>query len=153
MPIKALRDYLDRNGVKYVTIRHSPAYTSQEIAASAHVKGQNLAKTVIVKIDESMTMAVLPARYRVDIDSLREAASVRAVALATETEFVEMFPACEAGAMPPFGNLYDMKVYVDTTLTQDRVIAFNAGSHSELIQLEYADFRRLVEPVVLSFSR
>ncbi len=152
MPVKKLKDFLDGKSVKYVAIKHSPAYTAQEIAASAHVKGQNLAKTVMVKLDGAMAMAVLPAKYKVDLVKLSQGCG-SAVELATEKEFVEMFPACEAGAMPPFGNLYDMQVFVDTSLTTDQLIAFNAGSHSELIQLSYVDFDRLVQPKVVDFSK
>jgi Ala-tRNA(Pro) deacylase len=63
-----------------------------------------------------------------------------------------MPPGCETGAMPPFGNLYGLPVYVDQTLTRDEEIDFNAGSHTELLQLAYADFERLVKPQVTSFG-
>ena len=152
MPVTRLKEYLDRNKVKYVSIRHSTAYTSQEIAASAHVKGRNLAKSVVVKLDGRMALAVLPAKFQIDLARLREAAGAGDVALAEEGEFTEKFPACETGAMPPFGNLYDLAVYVDETLTRDEEIAFNACSHTELIQIAYADFERLVKPQLAKFS-
>jgi Ala-tRNA(Pro) deacylase len=152
MPVTRLKEYLDRNKVKYVSIRHSTAYTSQEIAASAHVKGRNLAKSVVVKLDGRMALAVLPAKFQIDLARLREAAGAGDVALAEEAEFTEKFPACETGAMPPFGNLYDLAVYVDETLTRDEEIAFNACSHTELIQIAYADFERLVKPQLAKFS-
>ncbi len=153
MPIKQLKDFLDKNSVKYVSVCHSPAYTAQEIAASAHIKGKNLAKTVMVKIDDKMVMAVLPANYQVDLKRLKKAAGGSSVELAKEEDFIEMFPDCEVGAMPPFGNLYDMKVYVDTTLTEDEEIAFNAGSHSELFKMSYEEFEKLVKPYISEFSR
>jgi Ala-tRNA(Pro) deacylase len=152
MLAQKLKDYLDRHQVKYVTIKHSPAYTAQEIAAAAHVPGKDLAKTVIVKVDGKMAMAVLPASYKVDVAQLREALGAREVELATEAEFKNRFPGCEVGAMPPFGNLYDMNVFVAASLAEDEEIAFNAGTHTELVRMAYPDFVRLVEPAVLQFS-
>ncbi len=152
MPVQRLKQYLDDSDVKYVTIRHSPAYTAQEVAASAHVPGRELAKTVIVNVDDEMAMAVLPASHHVDMERLRKVTGASRVTLASEDEFKDLFPACEVGAMPPFGNLYDMKVFADASLAEDEVIAFAAGSHSELIRVPYADFVRLVEPVTVSFA-
>lgn len=152
MPIKALKEFLDSSKVKYVTIQHSPAYTAQEIAASAHVPGKELAKTVMVKLDGRMAMAVLPASYKVDFSLLKSVSGAKKVALAEESEFQAMFPNCEVGAMPPFGNLYGFDVYVAESLAEDKEIAFNAGSHTELIRLDYADFERLVKPKVVKFS-
>jgi len=146
MPAARLREYLDANGVKYVTIRHSLAYTAQEVAASAHVRGKDMAKTVIVKLDGQLAMAVVPASQRVDLARLRDAAGVKTAELATEQEFRDAFPECEVGAMPPFGNLYAMHVFVEQKLAADQEIAFNAGSHTELIRLSYADFERLAKP-------
>ena len=152
MPVKRLKEFLDRQGVKYITISHSPAYTAQEIAATAHIRGKELAKTVMVKIDGTMAMAVLPASSRVDLDSLREVSEAKTLELATEEEFKGMFPECDVGAMPPFGNLYGMEVFVEESLAEDEEIAFNAGTHTELIRLSYSDFERLVEPKVVPFS-
>ena len=152
MPVKKLKDHLDSHHVKYVTMKHSSEYTAQEIAASAHIPGKELAKTVMVKVDGAIAMAVLPASYKVDFDLLKEAAGADAVELAGEEEFEGMFPDCEIGAMPPFGNLYGMAVFVADSLADDEEIAFNAGSHRELIKLAYKDFERLVEPKVVHFS-
>jgi Ala-tRNA(Pro) deacylase len=152
MPVKKLKEYLDSHKVKYITISHSPVYTAQQIAASAHIPGKELAKTVMVKIDGRMAMAVLPASYRVDFDLLKEAAGASSVELASEDEFKDLFSDCEIGAMPPFGNLYGMDVFVAASLAEDADIAFNAGSHSELVQLSYKDFERLVEPKIVKFS-
>ncbi|MDX8339487.1 YbaK/EbsC family protein [Draconibacterium sp. IB214405] len=152
MPVKKLKAFLDENQVKYVVIRHSSAYTSQEIAAKSHVSGKEFAKTVIVKVDGKMAMAVLPASYQVDFDLLKEIFGSSHVDLAKEAEFQRFFPDCEIGAMPPFGNLYDMEVFVAETLAEDEEIAFNAGSHTEMIKMNYADFERLVEPRVFKFS-
>jgi Ala-tRNA(Pro) deacylase len=152
MPARKLKEFLDSNAVKYVTISHSPAYTAQEIAASAHVSGYDLAKTVMVKIDGKMAMAVLPGAYKVDMKHLREVTGAESVELAGEKEFEDMFPGCDTGAMPPFGNLYDMDVFVSPSLAEDEVIAFNAGSHTELVQMAYEDFDRLVQPKVIALS-
>jgi len=152
MPVRKLKEFLDENGVKYVTVKHSVAYTAQEIAARAHVRGQNLAKTVMVKLDDKMAMVVLPATYKVDMDLLKGAAGSNEIELASEREFKGQFPDCELGAMPPFGNLYGFDVYVAETLAEDDEIAFNAGSHTELIKLPYQDFERLVDPKIVRIS-
>ncbi len=152
MPLSKVREFLDLNEVEYVVISHSKAYTAQGIAAISHIPGKELAKTVIVKLDGALAMAVLPASYQVDLQALKKAVGVREAELATEREFKQAFLDCQTGAMPPFGNLYGIPVYVDETLAEDREIAFNAGSHYELIKMAYSDFERLVQPEVLSFS-
>jgi len=152
MPAQRLKEFLDGQNVKYVSIAHSTAYTAQEIAASARIHGKELAKTVIVKIDDKMAMAVLPASYKVDFVFLKGAARANKVVLTSEQEFRGMFPDCNVGAMPPFGNLYEMDVYVEESLTEDEEIVFSAGSHAELIRLAYKDFERLVKPIVAVFA-
>ncbi|HUT12722.1 MAG TPA: YbaK/EbsC family protein [Thermoguttaceae bacterium] len=152
MPVKRLKKFLDEHGIKYMSISHSPAFTAQEIAASAHIPGREVAKTVIVKIDGKMAMLVLPASDRVVLDFVREATDAEHVELAGESEFRDLFPECEIGAMPPFGNLYGMEVFVSEGLTKDEQIAFNAGSHTELIRLAFYDFERLVKPTVVRLS-
>jgi len=152
MPTQKLQDYLDQHDIQYVTISHSPAYTAQHIAALAHVPGNELAKTVIVKIDDKFAMAVLPASLRIDLRHLQEAIGADEVTLSSETEFKELFPDCEVGAMPPFGNLYDMGVYVAEQLTEDDEIAFNSGTHSELVKMSYHDFANLVTPQVVALT-
>jgi len=153
MPVQKLKRFLDDNGIKYVTIQHSAAYTAQETAAYTHIPGKEMAKTVMIKVDGRMAMAVVPASHRVDFDRLRDVMGATTVELAGEEEFKGFFPACDVGAMPPFGNLYDMAVYVSETLSEDVEIAFAAGSHSELIRLAYADYERLVRPTIVGFSR
>ncbi len=152
MPVKKLKNFLDNENVKYVTIRHSRAYTVQRTAEYAHISGKDLAKTVMVKIDGEMAMAVLPAPEHVDLNLLKGAARAHTVELAREQEFKDLFPQCEIGAMPPFGNIYGMDVYVEEALTKDEMIAFKAGSHEELIELAYKDFERLVEPNIVRLS-
>ncbi|MCI0531540.1 MAG: YbaK/EbsC family protein [candidate division Zixibacteria bacterium] len=152
MPVKKLKEFLDGHNVKYVVISHSRAVTAQEVAASAHISGKEMAKTVMVKLDGKMAMAVLPASGRVNLDLLREASGAKETDLAAELEFRELFHECEPGAMPPFGNLYGMPVYVSESLTKNEEIAFNAGSHTELIKLSYKDFERLVKPKTAKLS-
>ena len=153
MPLKKLKDFLDENEVKYTTVSHSKAYTAQQVANSAHVEGKDMAKTVMINIDGKMAMAVLPASLRVDLDGLARATGSSDSRLATEDEFAGLFPGCELGAMPPFGNLFGMKVFVSNSLAEDDEICFNAGTHTELLRLAYKDFERLVQPTVISFSK
>lgn len=148
MPVKNLKEFLDKQKVKYVSMTHSPAFTSQEIAAAAHVSGRQLAKTVIVKSNGKLAMVVIPANDQVNFAKLKEVTGGQ-VDLAAESEFKDKFAGCEVGAMPPFGNLYDMPVYISGLLGKEDNILFNAGSHSELMQLAYRDFERLVKPKVL----
>lgn len=153
MPARKLKEFLDSEGVKYVAITHSPAFTAPEIAASAHIPGKQLAKTVMVKLDGKMAMAVLPANSGVDFGALAALAGARQAELAGERDFADLFPECEVGAMPPFGNLYGLRVFAEQALAEDEQIAFNAGSHKELIKLAYADFERLVQPKVAPFAK
>ena len=152
MALQVLKEFLDKENVKYVSIKHSSAYTAQEIAASAHVPGKELAKTVMIKINGKMAMAVLPASYKIDINLLKEITGTEDVRLAGESEFKDKFPDCEVGAMPPFGNLYSMDVFASQNLEDDEEIAFNACSHTELIKLSYKDFKRLVNPKIIEFA-
>jgi Ala-tRNA(Pro) deacylase len=145
--------FLDGNHVSYSTLQHPIAFTAQGVAAATHVHGRELAKTVVIRVDGRFVLAVLPAPARVDLKRFREMAGADLVSLATEAEFQGLFPGCEPGAMPPFGNLYGLPVYVDEKLTKDRQIVFNAGTHSEAVKMEYADFERLVQPKVAVFTR
>jgi Ala-tRNA(Pro) deacylase len=146
MPVAKLREFLDANGVKYVSISHSKAFTAMEVAESAHVQGKDMAKTVMVNMDGKPAMAVLPATQKVDLELLRKGTGAAAVELAQEQDFRGDFPGCEVGAMPPFGNLYGMDVFVEPRLAADQEIAFNAGSHTELIRMTYRDYEKLVKP-------
>jgi len=141
-----LKTYLNNQGVKYITINHSKAYTAMEVAQSAHVKGKEMAKSVVLKVDGKLAMAVLPATQKVHVERVKKATGARNVEIAHEQEFQGYFPGCELGAMPPFGNLYGMDVYVDPHLAEDEEIAFNAGSHTELMWVHYRDFERLTHP-------
>ncbi len=152
MPGQKVKEFLEENQVKYVSISHSTAYTAQEVAASAHIPGKEMAKTVMIKNDGKMAMAVLPANFKIDFDKLKKITGSQNVELASEEEFKYMFPDCEIGAMPPFGNLYDMPVFVAESLAEDDEIDFNAGTHRELIKIKYKDFEKLVKPKAGKFS-
>jgi Ala-tRNA(Pro) deacylase len=146
MPVKKLKEFLDQHHIKYISMTHSPAFTSQEIAAAAHISGKQLAKTVIVKIGNDFAMVVVPGNNQINFARLRQSVGIEQIDLAAETDFKLKFPGCEVGAMPPFGNLFDMTVYAANSLSKQEHILFNAGSHSELIQLSFHDFERLVKP-------
>lgn len=152
MPTKIIKEFLDQNNIKYVSIKHSKAYTAQEIAATAHIDGKKIAKTVVIKVDGHLAFAVLPATYKVDFDLIKEAIGSKDIRLATEQEFKDKCPGCEVGAMPPMGNLFNIDTYVAASLVEDEEIAFNAGNHTELIRMNYTDFERLVNPKILRFS-
>lgn len=153
MPNSKLVEYLDQNDVRYVTQRHSKAFTAQEVAAAAHVPGRELAKPVMVKLDGRLSMAVLPASHQVQLERLARETGASQAELAEEKEFEGVFPETELGAMPPFGNLYGVPVFVDPSLEEDEEIAFSAGTHSEVVRMSYEDYRRLVGPQVKRFGR
>ncbi|RDH82532.1 MAG: deacylase [endosymbiont of Galathealinum brachiosum] len=146
MPSQLLKEFLDENDIKYVSIMHSMAFTAVEVAKSAHIPSRELAKTVILNVDDELVMAVVPANYKVDLDILRQTLDTKKIQLAKESEFTPHFKDCEVGAMPPFGCLYDMDVYIAESLSEDDTIAFNAGSHLEAIQMNYKDYENLVKP-------
>ena len=152
MPLTKLREFLDSHDIKYMVISHSVAYTAQGIAALLHLSGKKLAKTVIVKIDGVLAMAVVPASQHVDLDLLRAKTGAKVVEVATEQEFKNAFPDCETGAMPPFGNLYDIPVYADASLAQHEEITFNAGTHRELVRMAWRDMARLVDPEITNLT-
>ena len=152
MPVKRLKAFLDKEGVHYASVTHPTVYTAQQTAEAAHIPGRLMAKTVMVKLDGRMAMAVVPAASRVNLEMLAKAGGASQAVLASEAEFEALFPDIEIGAMPPFGNLYKLPVYISEEFAQHRQIAFNAGTHSEVLEMNYADFERLVKPTILRFS-
>lgn len=150
--LQRLQRYLDDHHVDHRVHEHPAAYTAQEIAALEHVAGRNLAKVVMALAGTELVMLVLPAPARVDLGRLAGELGESEVRLAHEEEFTPAFPDCDAGAMPPFGNLYGVPVYVDRALAEDQAIVFQAGTHRHTIQLAFADFRRLVRPRLVSVS-
>ncbi len=147
-----LKDFLDCNKIRYNTISHPIAYSAQMVAHSAHIPGREMAKTIIVKVNGKMTMIVTTANEKVNMAMLKNIFSTNDVELAKESEFMNKFPDCELGAMPPFGNLYDMDEVISVELSKDKDIVFNAGTHTELIKMMYKDFERLVNPKILDFK-
>lgn len=148
-----LKEFLDGHRVRYEVLGHQEAYTAPEVAHALHVSGKMLAKVVIVRADERFVMTVLPSHWRIDFDRLKAALGAHAVRLATEDEFKGLFPDCEIGTMPPFGNLYNIPVYVDRSLTEDEEIVFQAGTHFGAVKLRYQDFTNLVRPTVAAFHQ
>jgi len=149
MPVLGkLRAFLDENKVQYEMLTHAEAFTAQQVAEAQHVPGRELAKVVIVRSGSEFAMIVLAAPHRLDLERARQAMKKADLVLATEREFADLFPQCQAGAMPPFGNLYGLPVWVDESLAADEKIVFNAGTHTDTVRLRYADFDRLVKPSV-----
>ena len=149
--IPRLRELLDRHGARYQVLEHSPAYTAQETAHSMHLPGREIAKVVVIRHGGALSLAVLPAQSRVDLERLGAALHDQVV-LAPEAEIAAAFPDCEMGAMPPFGSLYGLKTYLDESMTHDRHVAFNAGTHVEAIRMPLEDYRRVAAPIVLWFA-
>jgi Ala-tRNA(Pro) deacylase len=146
-------DYLKRNGVAYEIIEHNPAFSAHEVTVASHVQDKDLAKTLVIHIDDKYCMVVMPANHRLDKNMLGEIVKAKHVHLAQEDNLKSLFPDCELGAMPPFGNLYALPVYIDKELTKDNEIIFNACSHIKSIRLKMNDYMRLVKPVIAEFSR
>lgn len=151
--VKSLKKFLDERKVKYESKKHKEVYTAQEIAAVTHTPGDSMAKVVVAKAKEGFFLAVLPASARIDLKKLKSAVgSTGAIQIATEKEFKSLFPDCEVGAMPPFGSLYNLPVVADKALTEDEVIAFNAGTHTDILRMRFADFKTLEKPKVAPFA-
>ena len=144
--VERLRRILEEQKVPYEVAAHPERYTTQEVAATAHVSGRAMAKVVMVKTGGVFAMTVLPAACRVSVQRVRDLLGDPGATIATESEFRGLFPDCEAGAMPPFGNLYDIPVYADDDLATRERITFEAGNHHEVVTMKYADFERLVQP-------
>ena len=150
-----LEAFLRENKVPYQLHHHPLAYTAQEVAASEHVSGKMMAKVVLVFArngQERMVMVVLPAPLHVDVEKAAQALGAKSARLARESEFAAAFPDCEVGAMPPFGNFYDVPVFVEEALTKQDHIIFRAGTHTDTIALKYSDFERLAKPKVVEVS-
>jgi Ala-tRNA(Pro) deacylase len=147
-----LEQYLRENGVPFETMAHKQAFTMPEVAAALHVPGGQVAKVVVVKADGEMVMLVIPASHRLDLAKVRALLDAKKVNLAKEEEFTDLFPDCETGAMPPFGNLYNLPVYVDQALEKEKSIVFRVGTHRHTMQVAYADFARLAQPTVSEFA-
>ncbi|CAN5348161.1 YbaK/EbsC family protein [soil metagenome] len=145
-------EFLDGNKVKYVIVKHSPAFAAQDVAASAHVPARTFAKTIAVKLHGQLALAVVPATRQVDIGLLRMASGAKQVEIADASELPKRFEGCQLGTMPPFGNLFGMDTYVEATLAKRAFIAFNAGSHTDVVILRFSDYQRLAHPKLARIS-
>jgi Ala-tRNA(Pro) deacylase len=149
---QSLEKHLREEGVPFETITHSVAYTAQEVAAAQHTPGRKLAKVVLVDADGELVMLVLPASYRIDFPKVKDLLQAKKVRLAKEEEFAGTFTDCEVGAMPPFGNLYGLPVYVDSSLAEAREMVFKVGGHTTSMRMSFDDYKRLVDPKIVGFS-
>ncbi len=145
MPNERLRAYLERAGVDYQLDEHSKAYTAQEVAATEHVTGWRVAKTVMLDADDELVMVVAPAAAEVDLEKAASVLGMSEVRLASESQFADAFPDCEVGAEPPFGNLYGIRTLIDQRLTQEPHVIFRAGNHMETVRLSTDDYLGLVD--------
>jgi Ala-tRNA(Pro) deacylase len=152
MSATKLKQFLDSHQIKYVTVIHSPAYTAREIAAAVHIPGKEMAKAVMVRADGKLLMTVLPSTHALSLALLGEVNAAHKLELAEEASFADIFSDCEVGAMPPFGNLYDLEVYAADLLSANEYITFNAGTHAQVIRLRYEDYLALVKPRVVKLT-
>lgn len=152
MPAEKLKKLLDDSHIKYISINHSPAYTARETAASTFVPRSEFAKTIIVELDGEKVMAVVPASRHVDVQALIQLDEAESGRLATEEEFKNSFADCEVGAMPPFGRLYDMRVFMDEMVSEVDDLCFNAGTHAQIFRMDCEDYVALEKPVIGHFA-
>ena len=147
-----IQNYLERNQIPFEVLEHPRAFTAAETAHAAHLSGKKLSKTVVVRLEGQMAMVVLHAHEMVDLERLKESLGVKNVELVSEREFEDRFPDCEAGAMPPFGDLFRMPVIVSESVASDEYFTFNAGNHTELITIPFLSFKKLVQPIIGTFT-
>lgn len=152
MAHERLERYLRENGLAFEVHHHPEAFTAQEVAAVEHVSGKKLAKVVMLWVDDELAMTVLPAHYMVDLDEVKGVTGAKEVRLAEEEDFADVFPDCDTGSMPPFGNLYDVPVYADGALTDLDEFFFEAGTHTDTIKMRYSDYESLVKPTIGDFG-
>lgn len=145
--------YLDNHGIRYAHTTHSLAYTAKEVAAAEHVPAHRMSKTVICHDKSGYAMVVVPADSYVDLEQLRTAIGVPMLCITEESDLYSLFPESELGAMPPLGPLFNLRVYLDRGVANQEFIAFNAGTHRDVVHMRVADFKHLVRPVVGDFCR
>jgi Ala-tRNA(Pro) deacylase len=147
MPIlRKLKETLDEANISYEVYHHALAYTAQEVATAQHLSGKEMAKVVMLNVDGNLVMGVIAANQKINLNTVKSSLGAKEARLASEDEFSSRFPECEIGAMPPFGNLFGLPVFVDPALEKDEYIYFNAGNHVQTVRLKYQDFARLVKP-------
>jgi Ala-tRNA(Pro) deacylase len=149
---KQVEEYLSTKSIGYRWVTHQPSYTARETASCAHIPSRQFAKTVVVRLNGKMALTVMSADEKLSLRRLKDTAGVHDVRLVSEAELEQRFPGCERGAMPPLGSLYGLPVFVSTTIAEDDEIAFNAGSHTEIVQLSYRDFQKLERPRIGDFA-
>jgi len=149
---KNLLEMLKKEKVKYEHVAHPEVYTTQEVAAVEHERGRHVVKTVVVKADGKLVLAAVPSAMKVDVKALGKLLGAKQVEVAQEHEFANMFPDCEVGAMPPFGNLYGLPLWLDARLTACKEVVFNAGTHTDTVKMSFKDFERLASPEVGEFG-
>lgn len=151
--LQSCLNYLDAHGIRYAHTMHSPAYTAEEVAAAEHIPAHRMAKTVVFRGSDGYVMVVVPADSYVDSEQLRIATGVPAIRKAEESELYLLFQHAELGAMPPLGTLFGLPVYLDHEVADQEFIAFNAGTHRDVIHMRVSDFQDLVRPVVGDFCQ
>lgn len=147
-----LQRYLNNNGIPYQIIEHDPAFSAHGVSVATHVAEKEIAKTVILQIDGKFWMTVLRGDYKINLHMIKQAFAAHHVHLAHEEDLNTLFPDCQLGTMPPFGNLYGVPVLVDQALADDDQISFNACCYTKVVKIKYEDFRRLVNPLVGQYA-
>ncbi|MEX0884843.1 MAG: YbaK/EbsC family protein [Phycisphaeraceae bacterium] len=146
-----LLPYLDQHDIEYELIHHRLDYSAQRAAADTHTPGRAFAKAVILDVGGQPVMAVVPAPEKIDLGKASQALGAE-VKLVDESTLARIFPDAEVGAEPPFGNLYDLPVYVSPHLVDDESITFNAGSHQQAVRMRWEDYERMVHPQVADLT-
>jgi Ala-tRNA(Pro) deacylase len=146
-------EFLTRSRIPYTTFRHPPAYTAMHGAAVSHIPGRCWAKTVVCLADAEPILAVVPAHYSVDLEKLRALAGAETLRLAQPHEMLTLYPDCEEGAMPPFGDLYVQRVFADECLVGEPEMVFKAGTHTDCIKMHYGDFVLVAHPIAGRIGR
>ncbi len=143
---------LEQNEVQYQVLPHREAFTAQEVAQATHVAGRQFAKVVVLReARESYVMAVLPASQHLDLDRMRHQTGRQGLLFADEAEIVKLFPDCEPGAMPPFGRIYGLPMYLDGCFWKEEEFYFQAGNHREVVRVRFKDYERLARPIAGNF--
>src|SRR5262249_736121 len=147
-----LNKFLADRQIPFEQFHHHPAYTAKEVAEGLHVPGQEIAKSVLLRVPKGSVLAVLPATHSVDLAEMGRDLGAAEVEMASEQEIEQIFPDCERGAMPPFGSLYRLPTIVDETLTEDERIVFDAQSHQDAIRMAFRDYAALEHPRIGHFA-
>lgn len=148
-----LDQFLTERQVPFERLPHRPEYTANRVAQSLHVRGKEMAKTVLLRSRQGFILAVLPATHRVDFQRMSRELDDDEVQMANEYEMDHLFPDCERGAIPPFGSLYQLPTIVDETLAEDDRIVFESQNHDEAFRMAYRDYEAVEHPRHGHFAR